>query len=84
MTYVLTEAEIRAKVIELLDYMSQERMDVWIYSGTLSGALDVDLVEKCLNEELQTRSLEVKAFWFDACPICGNLGAGSHAHGQAT
>lgn len=82
--WVLTEEEIRTKVRELLDYMSQDRMDVWIFSGVTSGVLDPDLVEKCLNEELHTRSLEVKAYWFDACGVCGQLGAGSHDHGART
>lgn len=79
-TWMLTEDEIRAKVIELLDYMSQARMDLWIETGVLTGVLDAGLVEKCLNEEIHTRSLEVKQFWYDPCKICGNLGAGSHSH----
>lgn len=69
----LTEDQHRAKIIELLDRMSQTRMDMWIVSGIEAGVLDSEVIERVLAEEVGRRSHEVQAFWLGACNCCGQL-----------
>ncbi len=66
----LDEAATRTKVIELLDGMSQVRLDLWVISGTTAGVLDPVLVENLLLEELPKRSQEVIDFWNGPCDLC--------------
>ncbi len=66
----LTEDDARAKVIELLDGMNQQRMDIWIFSGITSHVLRKPMVARLLFEELATRSHEVQRFWMGTC-TCG-------------
>lgn len=73
----LDEAQHRAKIIELLDGMSQVRMDVWISSGVLAGVLDGETIERVMNEELPRRSHEVQEFWMGPCTMCSMVG---HEH----
>ena len=69
----LTEEQIRAKVIELLDGMSQQRLDMWIISGCFAGVFDAEVVERVLTEELPNRSHEVIEFWGGPCNCTGHL-----------
>lgn len=66
----LTEEQIRAKVIELLDGKDMNRMNMWLFSGITAQVLNPSLVEKVLGEEIGLRSHEVQAYWQGECP-CG-------------
>lgn len=61
--WVLTEQQIRNKVIELFDMCNKARLDMWIISGVETGVLDADLIRRAMNEELPRRSHEVQRFW---------------------
>lgn len=64
----LDESAVRAKVIELLDGMSQTRMDLWVMSGTLAGVFpDTERVMQIMEEELPKRAPDVIAFWTAPC-----------------
>jgi hypothetical protein len=69
----LTEDQHRAKLIELLDRMSDRRMNLWIVTGTLSHVLDGDLIERLMREEIPRRSHEVQRYWLGMCNCHGQL-----------
>lgn len=59
----LTEPQIRAKAIELLDMCNAARMDAWIYSGVTAGVLDADLLAHVLIDEIPRRARDVQVYW---------------------
>ena len=69
----LTEDQIRAKVIELLDGMNARRMDMWIMSGTLAGVIDGEIYQRVMVEEIHRRSPEVTLYWLgQPCDCLGH------------
>lgn len=61
--FVLTEREIRAKVIELFDMCNAIRMNLWFTSGVDAGVLDPRIVGQVMIEELPLRSQQVQRYW---------------------
>lgn len=68
----LTEEQMRAKVIELLDGRNQARMDLWTFSGTLAGVIDGEIYERVMSEEIPRRSHDVQVFWLGICTCAGH------------
>lgn len=66
----LTEAEIRRKVVELLDNCNMTRLNLWMSSGIIAGVLDSDLVGVALLEEMPRRSQHVREYWLDQPCTC--------------
>lgn len=66
----LDEAQIRAKVVELLDGKDMNRMNMWLFSGVTAQVLDPSIVERVLGEEIRLRSHDVQAYWHGDCD-CG-------------
>lgn len=70
----LDEAAIRAKVVELFAGRSQQRMDMWLFSGISAGVIDADIAERVLNEEIHKLSHEIQHYWLGApCNCNGQL-----------
>lgn len=78
---MLTEEEVRAKVIELLDRMSLPRLNLWAGTGVLTGVLDSKMVERIMEEEIGQRRPEVQQYWMAPCDICGPLDECGHTGG---
>lgn len=67
----LSEDAIRAKVRELFQMKNLARMDAWMISGTFAGVLEMETVERVMNEEIVKMPIDVQHYWQGECNCQG-------------